>query len=190
MPVVRRFPRLRATVDRYSFDVENSHLLLHAGLSRRFPRPRFSLRPYANRRPRGHRRFNTGSALLGPPVAELTMPMATFRCSGIQVLASERTTAFGAGNGNACQGRSKSGPLAPGEKWTTGGLETPRRGDKRLRAERRAERVAACSSSPGGIAFAGEGGLSDVSRSTSLARWSGRENGGRVARGPAPRLGA
>ncbi len=27
--------RLRATVDRYSFDVELSHLLLHAGLSRR-----------------------------------------------------------------------------------------------------------------------------------------------------------
>ena len=35
MPVVRRFPRLGATVDRYSFDVELSHLLLHAGLSRR-----------------------------------------------------------------------------------------------------------------------------------------------------------
>jgi hypothetical protein len=29
--------RLGAIVDRYSFDVENSHLLLHAGLSRRFP---------------------------------------------------------------------------------------------------------------------------------------------------------
>ena len=31
-----------ATVGRYSFDVERSHLLLHAGLSRRFPRPHFS----------------------------------------------------------------------------------------------------------------------------------------------------
>jgi hypothetical protein len=37
-------------------------------------RPRFSLRPYANRRPRGHQEFNTGSALLGPAVGELTMP--------------------------------------------------------------------------------------------------------------------
>src|SRR5215217_4771807 len=37
--------RLRATVDRYSFDVENSHLLLHAGLSRRFPRLRSPRKP-------------------------------------------------------------------------------------------------------------------------------------------------
>ncbi|MGZ6692917.1 MAG: hypothetical protein ACXVHQ_36610, partial [Solirubrobacteraceae bacterium] len=27
-----------------------------------------------------------------------------------------------------CQGRSKSGPLAPGEKWTTGELDTPGQG--------------------------------------------------------------
>jgi len=34
-PARSRSRRLRATVDRYSFDVENSHLLPHAGLSRR-----------------------------------------------------------------------------------------------------------------------------------------------------------
>src|SRR3954453_1949519 len=40
----------------------------HAGEAECFgARPRFSLRPYANRRPRGHQRFNTGSALLAPP---------------------------------------------------------------------------------------------------------------------------
>ena len=32
-------------------------------LDRNGARPRFSLRPYANRRPRGHRKFNTGIAM-------------------------------------------------------------------------------------------------------------------------------
>src|SRR5215218_2702673 len=47
--------RLRATVDRYSFDVENSHLLLHAGLPRRSPTT-FSVKapvPSNNRTARG-----------------------------------------------------------------------------------------------------------------------------------------
>src|SRR4030081_1790856 len=40
-------------------------------------RPRFSLRPYANRRPRGHRRFNTGIAFVPDPAGQPTTAMAT-----------------------------------------------------------------------------------------------------------------